>query len=167
MWGISRICQLKDEHTLTSTTLCAETAMVSDLQWARSETTFSNPAGRAIWSTLRPAPRYRASLPPLNSPSAKIAAPACSNSVTRFFSRLTGKPPAGCIGSLGVLDGEFVSEHLSLVLQDFFGSDEVTADVMYPPIFGMTRHWHSVSKISNETNNARVWGGIHTRHART
>jgi hypothetical protein len=53
------------------------------------------------------------------------------------------------------------------VLQDFFGSDEVTADVMYPPIFGMTRHWHSFSEISNETNNARVWGGIHTRHACT
>ena len=53
------------------------------------------------------------------------------------------------------------------VLQDFFGSDEVTADVMYPPIFGMTRHWHSFSEISKETNNARVWGGIHTRHACT
>src|ERR1700686_3923886 len=33
---------------LTSATLCAETAMVSHLQRARSETTFSNPAGRAI-----------------------------------------------------------------------------------------------------------------------
>jgi len=43
------------------------------------------------------------------------------------------------------------------VLQDFFGSDEVTADVMYPPIFGMTRHWDSFSEISKETNNARVW----------
>jgi hypothetical protein len=53
------------------------------------------------------------------------------------------------------------------VLQDFFGSDEVTADVMYPPIFGMTRHWHSFSEISKETNDARVWGGIHTRHACT
>jgi len=48
-----------------------------------------------------------------------------------------------------------------------FGSDEVTADVMYPPIFGMTRHWHSFSEISDETDNARVWGGIHTRHACT
>jgi hypothetical protein len=38
---------------------------------------------------------------------------------------------------------------------------------MYPPIFGMTRHWHSFSEISKETNDPRVWGGIHTRHACT
>ena len=51
------------------------------------------------------------------------------------------------------------------VLQDFFKTDKVKADVVYPAIFGMTRHWRSFSQISEETNNARVWGGIHTRYA--
>jgi len=53
------------------------------------------------------------------------------------------------------------------VLQSFFGSDKVTADVIYPGPFGMIRHWHSFSEIGGEVEDARVWGGIHTRTADT
>lgn len=37
----------------------------------------------------------------------------------------------------------------------------VSADLRHDP------SWAFLSEISNETNNARVWGGIHTRHACT
>src|SRR5258707_13664164 len=82
----------------------------------------------------------------------------------------SGKLVFGIFAALAEFERDLISERTKAaakVLQDFFGSDEVTADVMYPPIFGMTRHWHSFSEISKETNNARVWGGIHTRHACT
>jgi hypothetical protein len=53
------------------------------------------------------------------------------------------------------------------VLQVFFGTDDVKADVIYPVSFGVTRHWRSFAGITREIDNARVWGGIHTRTADT
>jgi hypothetical protein len=53
------------------------------------------------------------------------------------------------------------------VLQSFFDSDKVTVDVIYPGRYGTIRHWHSFSEIVREVENARVWGGIHTRTADT
>jgi hypothetical protein len=53
------------------------------------------------------------------------------------------------------------------VLQSFFDSDKVTVDVIYPGPGGMIRHWHSFSEIVREVEDARVWGGVHTRTADT
>lgn len=53
------------------------------------------------------------------------------------------------------------------MLQSFFDSDKVTVDVIYPSPGGMIRHWHSFSEIVREVEDARVWGGIHTRTADT
>ena len=35
----------------------------------------------------------------------------------------------------------------------------------YPPVFGVTRTYARFSQISEEVENARVWGGIHFRSA--
>ncbi len=51
------------------------------------------------------------------------------------------------------------------VLQSFFGNDQVRVSVTYPPVFGVTRHYTSFSQMAKEVENARVWGGIHTRTA--
>ena len=53
------------------------------------------------------------------------------------------------------------------VLQSFFGSDAVQVDVTFPPVFGVTRTYAKFSQISEEVNDARVWGGIHFRSADT
>lgn len=53
------------------------------------------------------------------------------------------------------------------VLQEFFGSDVVQVDVTFPPVFGVTRTYRRFSQISEEVNDARVWGGIHFRSADT
>ena len=50
------------------------------------------------------------------------------------------------------------------VLQQFFGTDKVSASYIYPPL-GVLRRWDSFSKISQEVEDARVWGGIHFRTA--
>lgn len=54
-----------------------------------------------------------------------------------------------------------------VVLQRFFGSDTVQVDVTFPPVFGVTRTYTKFSQISEEVNDARVWGGIHFRSADT
>jgi len=51
------------------------------------------------------------------------------------------------------------------VLKGFFGRDEVTVSVTYPPIFGVTRSYTSFSQMAREVDDARVWGGIHFRTA--
>ena len=51
------------------------------------------------------------------------------------------------------------------VLRGFFGSDEVNVSVTFPAIFGVTRTYRSFSAITEEVDNARVWGGIHFRSA--
>jgi hypothetical protein len=53
------------------------------------------------------------------------------------------------------------------VLQRFFGSDAVQVDVTFPQVFGVTRTYIKFSQISEEVNDARVWGGIHFRSADT
>jgi hypothetical protein len=51
------------------------------------------------------------------------------------------------------------------VLRAFFGSDEVKVNVTYPGPFGMTRSYAKFSELTEEVDNARVWGGIHFRSA--
>lgn len=49
------------------------------------------------------------------------------------------------------------------VLQAVFGGDAIpTASVTYPA-GAVTRRYDAFSKIAQENDNARVWGGIHTR----
>ena len=50
------------------------------------------------------------------------------------------------------------------VLQSFFGTDQVNATVIWPPL-GVSRHWQSFSQIAREVEDARVWAGIHFRTA--
>jgi hypothetical protein len=51
------------------------------------------------------------------------------------------------------------------VLQSFFGSDAVNVSVTFPVPLGVTRTYKSFSSITEEVDNARVWGGIHFRTA--
>lgn len=51
------------------------------------------------------------------------------------------------------------------VLQMLFASDSVKVSVTYPQPFGVTRHYTSFSQMAKEVEDARVWGGIHTRTA--
>jgi hypothetical protein len=51
------------------------------------------------------------------------------------------------------------------VLRGFFGSDQVEVSVTAPGPFGVTRTYHKFSDLTEEVNNARVWGGIHFRSA--
>ncbi|HZO84012.1 MAG TPA: vanadium-dependent haloperoxidase [Verrucomicrobiae bacterium] len=51
------------------------------------------------------------------------------------------------------------------VLRSFFGSDTVNVSVTFPGTFGITRTYTSFSAITEEVDNARVWGGIHFRSA--
>jgi hypothetical protein len=51
------------------------------------------------------------------------------------------------------------------VLRGELKTDSVRVSVTYPPVFGVTRTFHSFSAISQEVNDARVWGGIHFRSA--
>jgi hypothetical protein len=49
------------------------------------------------------------------------------------------------------------------VLQHYFG-DKVKAGYVYPPL-GVPRQWDSLSQISKEVEDSRVWAGIHFRTA--
>ena len=53
------------------------------------------------------------------------------------------------------------------VLRSFFGSDEinVSVSVTAPGPFGVTRTYRKFSELTEEVDNARVWGGIHFRSA--
>lgn len=51
------------------------------------------------------------------------------------------------------------------VLRGFFGRNEVEVSVTAPNPFGVTRTYHMFSGLTEEVNNARVWGGIHFRSA--
>ena len=51
------------------------------------------------------------------------------------------------------------------VLRHWLGGDSVEVSATYPPLFGVTRSWRRLSQISEEVENARVWGGIHFRSA--
>ena len=51
------------------------------------------------------------------------------------------------------------------VLRGFFGNDEVDVSVTAPGPFGVTRTYHRFSELTEEVDNARVWGGIHFRSA--
>jgi hypothetical protein len=51
------------------------------------------------------------------------------------------------------------------VLRGFFGNDEVDVSVTAPGPFGVTRTFRKFSELTNEVDNARVWGGIHFRSA--
>jgi hypothetical protein len=61
-------------------------------------------------------------------------------------------PSAHCLGAGAAV----------VVLQAIFGSDNVSASYVYPPL-GVMRRWESFSQIATEVENARVWGGIHYR----
>lgn len=51
------------------------------------------------------------------------------------------------------------------VLTKFFGADAVRVSATFPPVFGITRNYTRFSQISEEVDNARVWGGVHFRSA--
>ena len=51
------------------------------------------------------------------------------------------------------------------ILQGFFGSDAVKVNIIFPANTGVTRSFTSFSQISKELGEARIWGGVHTRHA--
>jgi hypothetical protein len=51
------------------------------------------------------------------------------------------------------------------ILRGFFGHDEVEVSVTAPGPFGVTRTYHKFSELTEEVDNARVWGGIHFRSA--
>jgi hypothetical protein len=51
------------------------------------------------------------------------------------------------------------------VLRGFFGGDAVDVSVTAPGPFGVTRTYRTFSELSEEVDNARVWGGIHFRSA--
>ena len=51
------------------------------------------------------------------------------------------------------------------VLRGFFGRDEVDVSVTAPGPFGVTRSYRKFSELTQEVDNARVWGGIHFRSA--
>ena len=51
------------------------------------------------------------------------------------------------------------------VLRAFLGSDEVKVSVTFPAPFGVTRTYTKFSEMTDEVDNARVWGGIHFRSA--
>jgi hypothetical protein len=51
------------------------------------------------------------------------------------------------------------------VLRGFFGNDKVNVSVTAPGPFGVTRTYRKFSELTEEVDNARVWGGIHFRSA--
>ena len=51
------------------------------------------------------------------------------------------------------------------VLKAFIGRDDVNVSVTFPAPFGITRTFGAFSQITEEVENARVWGGIHFRSA--
>ncbi len=51
------------------------------------------------------------------------------------------------------------------VLRAFFGDDKVEVSVTHIPLSGIVRSWTSSSQMAKEVEDARVWGGIHTRTA--
>ena len=51
------------------------------------------------------------------------------------------------------------------VLTKFFGTDTVNVTVTFPPVFGVSRSYARFSQMTEEVDNARVWGGIHFRSA--
>jgi hypothetical protein len=52
-------------------------------------------------------------------------------------------------------------------LRKYFGNDNVKVSVTAPGVFGVTRTYDSFSAMTDEVNDARVWGGIHFRSADT
>jgi len=50
-----------------------------------------------------------------------------------------------------------------VVLLAWLGGDDIEVSVTNPPLFGLTRTYRRLSQISEEVENARVWGGIHFR----
>jgi hypothetical protein len=51
------------------------------------------------------------------------------------------------------------------VVRGFFGSDEMNVSLTAPGPFGVTRTYRKFSELTEEVDNARVWGGIHFRSA--
>jgi hypothetical protein len=51
------------------------------------------------------------------------------------------------------------------MLRSFFGGDEINVSVTFPGPFGVTRSYRKFSEMTEEVDNARVWGGIHFRSA--
>ena len=51
------------------------------------------------------------------------------------------------------------------VLRGFFGNDAFDVSITAPGPFGVTRTYRKFSDLTEEVDNARVWGGIHFRSA--
>ena len=52
-----------------------------------------------------------------------------------------------------------------VVLRAWLGGDDLELSVTSPPVLGITRSYRKLSQITDEVENARVWGGIHFRSA--
>ena len=74
--------------------------------------------------------------------------------------RLTAMPPVEAAEALKN-EATFAAEYL----RAYFGSDDVNVSVAFPAPFGVTRTYRKFSEITEEVDNARVWGGIHFRSA--
>ncbi|MBD2035868.1 vanadium-dependent haloperoxidase [Leptolyngbya sp. FACHB-321] len=53
------------------------------------------------------------------------------------------------------------------ILENFFGSDAVKVNIIFPANAGVTRSFTSFSQISKELGETRIWAGVHTRTADT
>jgi hypothetical protein len=51
------------------------------------------------------------------------------------------------------------------ILNNFFGSDAVKVNIIFPANAGITRTYTGFSQISNELIESRIWAGVHTRTA--
>jgi len=59
----------------------------------------------------------------------------------------------------------YFSGAVEVVLKTSFASDVVNVSVTFPAPFGVTRSYPTFLAITEEVDNARVWGGIHFRTA--
>ncbi len=57
------------------------------------------------------------------------------------------------------------SDASAQVLRSFLDSDKARASYTYPANNGVTRSFTSLSQMTKEVGDARIWGGIHTRTA--
>lgn len=51
------------------------------------------------------------------------------------------------------------------ILNNFFGSDAVKVNIIFPANAGVTRTYTKFSQISNELIESRIWAGVHIRSA--
>src|SRR6478609_10916401 len=102
-----------------------------------------------------------------------LAPIACGKRAWRSIGRLSGSQPSAWFSAWSWDPLKFMRRHPphhlspAAVLRGFFGDDQVDVSVTAPGPFGVTRTYHKFSELTEEVDNARVWGGIHFRSADT